>query len=624
MPAPNANPIDTVIDALNIKGKTPKGNPQRGYIAQCPAHEDRSPSLSIREGDNGNALIYCHAGCTTDTIIRALDLTFTDLFPARDPRTPNPLDDGRRYKASYHYHNSDGELLYRVVKYVYDDGRKTFRQQRPIPGGKWLSTISGVQRVLYNLPQVDRAIKEQRTIWLVEGEKDAENVSWCFGVTATCNPGGADNGTGTKFTPEMADTLNGAPKIVICIDNDDAGHRHARHVASLLAGRVDRIIVVAPTIGKDISDHLSQHGTIEQLDQLDDTANPTGWITTVSPTELLDPSPEPDDTVIADYITDSLIDWATVRESLTEQQWELAPLIAQGRTHLIYAAMKSGKSLLLQWLLAKAALGHPTLDTIDGRPRRILYLDAENSIDDLIERLDTFGINTDQLADAGTFHYSLLPNIAKGIDHHEDAQVIVQRAIELEVDIVIIDTAPAFVAGEENSADTWSEVARLVTRPLKAAGIASVRVDHLGKDTAKGPRGSSAKVADADLVWKLAPADDGGFKLTRKYTRMPWVPETVDLARTETNGIISWTHVGAQWPAGTKDCANDLDALDLPVDLRVDHALHELRNHDLGKRREIVVAAVRYRREREMLAWGKPCGEPREPSAEPDFETGGN
>lgn len=36
---------------------------RNGYIAQCPAHSDRTPSLSIRETDDGKVLLYCHAGC---------------------------------------------------------------------------------------------------------------------------------------------------------------------------------------------------------------------------------------------------------------------------------------------------------------------------------------------------------------------------------------------------------------------------------------------------------------------------------------------------------------------------------------------------------------------------------
>ncbi len=56
-----------------------------GWVARCPAHEDRHASLSIAEGDDGRVLLKCHAGCTVEEIVSALRLTIADLFP--DTRT---------------------------------------------------------------------------------------------------------------------------------------------------------------------------------------------------------------------------------------------------------------------------------------------------------------------------------------------------------------------------------------------------------------------------------------------------------------------------------------------------------------------------------------------------------
>jgi len=43
-----------------------------GWMARCPAHDDRTPSLSIRHGDGGKALVRCHAGCGQEHVIAAL------------------------------------------------------------------------------------------------------------------------------------------------------------------------------------------------------------------------------------------------------------------------------------------------------------------------------------------------------------------------------------------------------------------------------------------------------------------------------------------------------------------------------------------------------------------------
>lgn len=63
----------------------------------CPAHEDRSPSLSVKAGGDGRALVHCYAGCDTADVMAADDLTMADLFDGersadwRPPPPPKPL-----------------------------------------------------------------------------------------------------------------------------------------------------------------------------------------------------------------------------------------------------------------------------------------------------------------------------------------------------------------------------------------------------------------------------------------------------------------------------------------------------------------------------------------------------
>lgn len=49
------------------------------FQARCPAHDDRSPSLNIREGQNGRVLLHCFAGCPPDAILGALGLAWADV-----------------------------------------------------------------------------------------------------------------------------------------------------------------------------------------------------------------------------------------------------------------------------------------------------------------------------------------------------------------------------------------------------------------------------------------------------------------------------------------------------------------------------------------------------------------
>ena len=70
----------------------------KGYTACCPAHADKSPSLSVTQGDNG-VILYCFGGCATDDILGAIGLTFSDLYPPRDTPSKTPEERARARQA---------------------------------------------------------------------------------------------------------------------------------------------------------------------------------------------------------------------------------------------------------------------------------------------------------------------------------------------------------------------------------------------------------------------------------------------------------------------------------------------------------------------------------------------
>jgi hypothetical protein len=65
-----------LIDRL--EGVKPMGTGR--WIAKCPAHPDRSPSLSIRELDDGRVLLHDFGGCDVADVLGALGLGMHDLF----------------------------------------------------------------------------------------------------------------------------------------------------------------------------------------------------------------------------------------------------------------------------------------------------------------------------------------------------------------------------------------------------------------------------------------------------------------------------------------------------------------------------------------------------------------
>jgi len=62
------------------------------WIARCPHHNDRKPSLAITKGDRVPILLHCFAGCDPDQIVAAVGLELSDLMPEHDP----DYNDGER------------------------------------------------------------------------------------------------------------------------------------------------------------------------------------------------------------------------------------------------------------------------------------------------------------------------------------------------------------------------------------------------------------------------------------------------------------------------------------------------------------------------------------------------
>ena len=61
-----------------------KSSGKNRWMACCPAHGDKSPSLAIRETDDGRTLLHCFSGCSVHEIVSAVGLELSDLFPPKE------------------------------------------------------------------------------------------------------------------------------------------------------------------------------------------------------------------------------------------------------------------------------------------------------------------------------------------------------------------------------------------------------------------------------------------------------------------------------------------------------------------------------------------------------------
>jgi putative DNA primase/helicase len=218
-----------------------------GWTARCPAHDDQKPSLSVSVGDDGRVLIHCHRGCPPERIVQMLGLKLSDLFPPKPERKPKPEPE-RKIVTVYPYVDESGKLLFEVVRYE----PKAFAQRRPDGKGGYIYNINGVRRVLYRLPDVLKAVQAGETIFIVEGEKDADALCG-LGFVATTNPHGAG-----KWRDDYSETLKGA-HVVILPDKDEPGRKHAESVAKSLWGKASSIKVVElPGDGRQGRQRLAQ------------------------------------------------------------------------------------------------------------------------------------------------------------------------------------------------------------------------------------------------------------------------------------------------------------------------------------------------------------------------------
>src|SRR4051812_40052775 len=99
---------DRLVKSLRDHGSTVNELGGGEWKAQCPAHDDRTPSLSVTDTEN-RALFFCHAGCDGKDVLKALGLTNRDLFHKRI--TSYDYGDGLTSTRAY---TKDGEREFRV------------------------------------------------------------------------------------------------------------------------------------------------------------------------------------------------------------------------------------------------------------------------------------------------------------------------------------------------------------------------------------------------------------------------------------------------------------------------------------------------------------------------------
>lgn len=472
------------------------------WVALCPAHEDKHPSLSIREGDGGRLLVHCHAGCTFENILAAAGIE---------------KQSSRRVVTTYDYCDEANELLYQALRYE----PKGFSQRRPNGTGGWDYKLNGTRRVLYRLPELI-ASDLSELVFIVEGEKDADRLN-SFGFVATTNSGGAG-----KWHSEYSGYLRGR-RVVIISDNDEPGREHATKIAVSLEGIAASVrILELPNLPPkgDVSDWINAGGVVDELLVLAENAPTFSVGTSLESREIT-----------ASGTSLQIVRMADVQPETVRWLWN--PYIPLGKLTLVDGDPGIGKSTVLCAVGSAISNGKALPGSEPFDPGNVLMLSAEDGLADTLRpRLDAVEADVSRvfaLNQPLTFDAEGLVRLEASIIEHKSV-------------LVIIDPLFAYTGGK---ADIYrANECRAISAPLgtiaERQGCAIVAVRHLSKSRGGGHAlnagiGSIDFAAAARSVLLVGQDPDDPSRRAIVHVKSNLAPIGKAVGYTLDNGRFYWT-----------------------------------------------------------------------------------
>ena len=238
------NTLDKIASELNGQRSG------SGIMVCCPAHEDKSPSLSVNVSKDGRLLVRCFAGCPQDSVIAALrdrGLWPTSSAPRKvtrgtpeskksipqdlispPPGTQPPAGIG---EAKWIYRGASGEILFIIERIDTPQGKQFRPWSWDRATGTWVNRAWPAPRPLYGLDHLAKAPNAE--VLIVEGEKSAVAARKLVGdryVVVTW-PNGAKSVSSADWSP-----LEGR-KVTIWPDADEPGLKAAEIVSEVLRSK---------------------------------------------------------------------------------------------------------------------------------------------------------------------------------------------------------------------------------------------------------------------------------------------------------------------------------------------------------------------------------------------------
>jgi len=335
-----------------------------GWIARCPAHDDRTPSLSVANGD-GKTLVYCHAGCSQTVVIAAL------RDAGQWPEAARLTDHRLSSCTSYTIRDADGTSVAVHVREDRPGSGKSMWWTRP-NGTTGLGRRPATSLPLYGTERLSIG-ESGTTVVVTEGERAADAVT-SLGALAV----GTVTGAKTIPDDDVLSVLAGRD-VVLWPDHDEPGRRHMTGIAArlLALGCAPRVIAWsgARDEGDDAADYLARGGEADELAKLIADAQP------YDAGVHGDGPPNPHAGAF------KMIDG---RDFLAEPDDPLEPLIGglirPGQVTLVSSPCGSGKSVLALFVIAAIALGGRLFGR-ELKAESVLLIDVDNPRDEVRRRL---------------------------------------------------------------------------------------------------------------------------------------------------------------------------------------------------------------------------------------------
>lgn len=491
----NSLNLQEILNLICIKtGSNPKPAGKTNLI-RCSAHPDKAPSLAVSQGDDGKILFYCHADCSPEAICASIGISMSDLFPNKPPLFKPPIQIKR---TEYPYHDEQGKQLFSKIRLEPGPNgqTKTFFFEH-VENGKMVRSLQDCRKVLYRLPEVLNGIADQKTIFLVEGEKDADNLVK-HGLIATATH------SSTYWNQEYTEILANA-NVVILFDYDKTGIKRRDILCKELFDKVKRLRVfdlpgleLKDSHGEDISDWLNKKdNTIAQfLEMIEATHD---YIPKISENQI-------HDEIQAGKIKAISFD-EFLQLDLPKPEMLLTPFLWSQGLVLLYAKRGVGKTHIALGIAYAVASGGNFLKWSAPEPKKVLYIDGEMPAFSMQGRLRKISLDDQEIPTPDYLQFitpdlqeKAMPNLST-----EEGRNTIEEFIK-DCDLVIIDNLSSlFRSGSENEAESWLPIQEWALE-LRRRGKCVLFVHHAGKSGQQ--RGTSKKEDLLDVIISLKQPDD--------------------------------------------------------------------------------------------------------------------